>query len=74
MKKDISFQVEKTYWDEVIAHLAEVLGEEKTDVERGIVFFFAKHSGDYLSKFCGEIDEETQKELRIAIIHSKQEK
>jgi len=43
-------------------------------VERGIFFFFGKHSGECLEKFSKLIDEETKKELKIAITHSKQEK
>lgn len=74
MKKDISFEIEKEFWDEAVANLCSVLNEEKKDVERGMLFFFGKHCGDYLERFCGDIDEETKKEFKIAIIHSKQEK
>ncbi len=74
MKKDISFEIEKSFWDEAVENLCKVLNEDKRDVERGILFFFGKHCGDYLEKFCNVIDEETKKELKIAIAHSKQEK
>ncbi|MCD6126884.1 MAG: hypothetical protein J7J21_00680 [Methanomicrobia archaeon] len=74
MKKDISFEIEKSFWDEAVENLCKVLNEDKRDVERGILFFFGKHCGDYLEKFCNVIDEETKKELKIAITHSKQEK
>lgn len=74
MKKDISLEIEKNFWDEAVANICKVLDVDKKDVERGIVFFFGKHCGDYLEKFCGDIDEEIKKELKIAIIHSKQEK
>jgi len=74
VKKDISFEIEKSFWDEAVKNLCKVLNEDKKDVERGIVFFLGKHCGDYLEKFCNDIDEETKKELKIAIIHSKQEK
>jgi len=74
VKKDISFEIEKSFWDEVVNNLCKILNEDKKDVERGILFFFGKHCGDYLEKFCGDIDKETKKELKIAIIHSKQEK
>ena len=74
MKKDISFEIEKSFWDEAVENLCKVLNKDKRDVERGILFFFGKHCGDYLEKFCNVIDEETKKELKIAITHSKQEK
>ncbi|MEA1993098.1 MAG: hypothetical protein U9N35_01700 [Euryarchaeota archaeon] len=74
MKKEVSFEIEKEYWDEAVASLAEALDEDREDVERAIVFFFARHCGEYMEKFCNGVDEKTKKELKIAIVHSKQEK
>ncbi len=74
MKKDISFEVEKEFWDDAVKNLCNILGEDKGDVERAVLFFFGKHCGDYLEIFCGDVDEKTQKELKIAMLHSQQEK
>ena len=74
MKKDISFEVDKRFWDEAATALSAALDADREDIERGILFFLGKHCGDYLETFCGDVDKEMLKEVKIAIIHSKQEK
>lgn len=74
-KKEITIEVDKNFYEEVIAELKEKLGKKESEIEYGLKFLAGRKIAQDLTKLKEEDPpEKLLNDLELAILHSKQEK
>lgn len=74
-KVDITLEVDKDFYDSVVQEVKEKFDESEEEVEYGLKFLLArKFSKDLRELKHNEASEKLLEDLKLGILHSKQEK
>jgi len=68
------FDVDDKFWNDVIEQLESRTHYERDEIERGLTFMLGRRARTLLEQLRGEDADDVMEELRIAIVHSREDK
>ena len=74
MKHDFPFEINSQFLEDTLKDLEEQTDYSREELIRGITYMIGRRTGQILQKISEDKDQDLLHELKIAVLHSSEEK